>query len=385
MRKDPKGLKRRDFFKTGAMAAVAAGMGLKAGAQAPSNDGSVPGAKVGLGTKDKILNEHPAMRYRELPGTGLYFSAISLGGINLNRRLAFHCIDHGVNLVHMSRSYNGGRAIEELAAVLKTHRDRVYIALKDSFRDIDEPLEKMGVDYVDFIMFNRHSEDDVRDPRLRERFEKWREQGKVRFAGLTSHRDVKNCMRAGIESGFMKLLMPVLNQPGFEDMQEEMRDARAKGIGVMAMKTMKGIKDRQMELAFLKKVLRDPAVTTVNKGYGNFERFDDYLKATGETLSAREDRRLYRYAQANRSDNCMMCGACSGDCPNDIDIPCALRCKDYYLDQLGDRNLAEETYRSIPKPRRFELACEDCGKCEEACPNGIAVRRKLSEAAMVLG
>ncbi|MCI0495434.1 aldo/keto reductase, partial [candidate division KSB1 bacterium] len=311
-------LNRRKFLQTGALAAVGIGLG--------ANPQSRKEQKSEKPDPKKILNYQPDMRYRRLGSTDIYFSVISLGGIGIKKEVALYAIDHGVNLVHMSSDYNSGSSIKVLGSILKERRDKVYIALKDSFydgslEDIDKPLKTMNTDYVDFLMFNRHSAAKVNDPKIVENFEKWKAQGKVRFAGLTTHDDVKDCVSTAIKTGIFRVIQPVLNQPGLELLQEELKQALEKGIGVMAMKTMKGVDDNAMQMALLKKILNNPAVTTVNKGIKSFDMFDMFLKTAKETLTSQEDFDLYRYAQQNRSNNCMMCGKCKRACPQQIEIP----------------------------------------------------------------
>jgi predicted aldo/keto reductase-like oxidoreductase len=338
--------------------------------------------------KKKILNYHPDMRYRQFRDTNIYFSSISLGGLWLKAPVAHYVIDRGVNLVHMSSTYQGGNSMHELGKVLKQKRDKVYIALKDNFykgslTDIDEVLKILNTDYVDFLMFNRHDHSEVADPKITELFQKWQQQGKVRYPGLTSHEDVKACVDAGLKSKMYSLIMPVLSQPNIEVMEEELREAQDNKIGIMAMKTIKGIDDPKLQMAYFKKVLKNPAITTVSKGFKTFEMFDTFLKATQEVLSFEEDNLLYRFAQKNRANNCMMCGTCKRVCPEDIEIPTVLRCKDYYYEQLGDQYTAIQTYESISPDKLFNSDCTRCGKCQEVCPNGINIIQKLSDANQI--
>jgi len=263
---------------------------------------------------------------------------------------------------------------------MKSKRDRVYIAVKDNFDDIDEILRLLHTDHIDFLMFNRHSRKKVTDPRIMERFEKYRQQGKVRYMGLTTHKHVKDCVQAGIESSQYQLIMPVLNQPSLQEMQNELQKAHQKGVGIMAMKTMKGVKKQDMQIAYLKKVLQNPAVTTVNKGIDSFEYFDAFLKATQETLSSHEENMLYRYAEETRSGNCMMCGECEQACPRDVEISTILRAKDYYYDQLQDTHEALSAYNNISTDKLYEAACTSCLKCEQVCPNGINIVERLQAA-----
>jgi len=325
----------------------------------------------------QILNRQPGMKYRPLGATGHYLSEISLGGLVSVESVLHYGIDKGVNLVHVAEDYLGGRSIVTLGNVLQTKRDKVYIALKDDFSSIDSALRQLHTDHVDFVMFNRHSAGAAADPSIAETFEKYRKAGKVRFAGLTSHSGVKEATAAGIRSGMYTLVMPALNQPGFEAMDAELRAAHEKGIGVMPMKTMRGLRNPQLEAAYLKKLLANPAITTVVKGIGSFEMFDRYLKALNEPLAMAEDDALYRHAQANRAQNCMMCGECHAACPEGIDVPAILRAHDYYHGQLGDFATALATWRGLDSARTGSAACRDCTRCERACPNGLRIVERL--------
>jgi predicted aldo/keto reductase-like oxidoreductase len=320
------------------------------------------------------------MKYRQMGTTDVYLSVISLGGLVMEEAVHHYAIDHGVNTVHMADDYLGGQAVKVLGRVLRTRRDRVYVALKDSFDDLDAALRALNTDYVDFLMFNRHSETEAQDSRVRETFERYRKQGKVRFCGLTSHENVKTATRAGVESGMYSIVMPALNQPSLEAMDAELRLAQQQGVAVMAMKTTRGLRDANLQLAFAKRLWANPAVTTVLKGIGSLEMFDAWLNAAQETLTADDDRRLYRHAEASRSQNCMMCGECRAACPYGVEIPTVLRCKDYYLEQASDPLTALATFRGVLESQRGDARCRFCDLCEKACPNGIPIVERLEIA-----
>jgi len=343
------------------------------GAKGAADDNKSP-------TQPKILNFNPAMKYRPMGNTGILVSAISLGGLVMAESVHRYAIEHGVNLVHVAWDYLGGQSIKTLGAGLRSLRDRFYLALKDDYPSIDEALKVLNTDHVDFLMFNRHFPFSASDAKIAETFEKLKNQGKVRFVGLTSHAMVKSTTAAGLQTGYYNVVMPVLNQPNLEAMTEELRLAQQRGVGVMAMKTMKGLTGLDSEVAYLKKLLSNPAVTTVTKGIGSFDMFDAYLAALKEPLTAAEDRALYRYAQANRSNNCMLCDECKQACPLGIEISTVLRCKDHYYDQMRDEETALRAYRAIPREKVGSEACRLCKKCEPACPNGIAIVDRLLAA-----
>jgi hypothetical protein len=366
---------RRRFLSSGFLAAVA-------GSAASIGGGGAKG-DISSTIQPKILNYNSEMKYRPMGNTGVLVSEISLGGLVMAESVHRYAIEHGVNLVHVAWDYLGGQAIKTLGAGLKSMRDRIYIALKDDYPSIDEALKVLNTDHVDFLMFNRHFAFSASDAKIAETFEKLKNQGKVRFAGLTSHGMVKSTTAAGLRSGYYNVVMPVLNQPNLEAMTEELRLAQQRGVGVMAMKTMKGLKGLDSEIAYLKKLLSNPAVTTVTKGIGSFDMFDAYLAALKEPLTGAEDRALYRYAQANRSNNCMLCDECKQACPLGVEISTILRCKDYYYEQMKDVGTALRTYREIPLEKVGSENCRLCKKCESACPNGIAIVERLMAARAV--
>jgi predicted aldo/keto reductase-like oxidoreductase len=327
-----------------------------------------------------ILNYQPGMNYRRVGNTEIALSVITLGGLIIAESVHHYAIDRGVNLVHMSIDYSGGQAAKTLAKVLSGKRDRVYVALKADFSSLDEALRRLGTDYVDFLMFPRQGPSAASDPRIPEIFENYRKQGKVRFAGLTSHGQVKRATAAGIQSGFYTLIMPSLNQPNFEAMGPELQTAHDKGVGVMAMKTMKGMGDFDLQKAYVKKLLSHPEVTTINNGIGTFEMFDAYLEASQVVLSSSEDQALKRYAETNRSENCMMCDACRQACPSQVEISTILRSKDYYYEQCRDMATALSAYQGISVERRGSPECRRCRICESVCPNAIRIVERLEAA-----
>jgi NAD-dependent dihydropyrimidine dehydrogenase PreA subunit len=53
-----------------------------------------------------------------------------------------------------------------------------------------------------------------------------------------------------------------------------------------------------------------------------------------------------------------------------------------YHESYGKTGRAREVYAALPSGERVS-ACRDCGACEKACPYGVAVRRRIREAAQI--
>jgi len=173
--------------------------------------------KAEVDTK-KILNYNPDMEYRRLGKTGLWVSAVAMGGHwkrvdkilsatgktfdqnchNIVRR----CIDVGINYIDACTK---GEVIRD-ARALKGRRDKMYLALshcgnetrnpdyrtaKKLLESLDEVLKDSGEDYTDLWRVTcyepggRHSFNTACE--MVEALETAKKQGKARFIGFSTH------------------------------------------------------------------------------------------------------------------------------------------------------------------------------------------------------
>jgi aryl-alcohol dehydrogenase-like predicted oxidoreductase len=127
------------------------------------------------------------------------FGAAALGAMSPERadatvRLAF---ERGVNHLDTAASY--GRSEVLLAPFLAQHRSQVFLATKTgertasgARRELEQSLERMGVDHVDLIQLHNLVEPDELDEVHRpggavEALVSARDEGLVRFIGVTGH------------------------------------------------------------------------------------------------------------------------------------------------------------------------------------------------------
>ena len=83
-------------------------------------------------------------------------------------------------------------------------------------------------------------------------------------------------------------------------------------------------------------------------------------------------------------DFCRGCGYCM-PCPKGVDIPLAFRCYNEMASE-GKRSARREYLQCTAFRRETSSAsqCVGCGKCEKHCPQQIAVRKELKNAAKAL-
>ena len=150
----------------------------------------------------------PAPVYRILGRTGLKITIVSFGAmLTPEPEVMTIAFDHGVNYVDTARRYMGGKNEEIVAKALKGKRDKVYVATKIApasrskeaiFRDVETSLRALETDYVDIIQLHNLTgrEDRIFNPEIRETLVRLKEQGKVRFFGVTSHTNEAEVLNA---------------------------------------------------------------------------------------------------------------------------------------------------------------------------------------------
>jgi aryl-alcohol dehydrogenase-like predicted oxidoreductase len=140
------------------------------------------------------------MTFSTLGKTGLKVSRLGIGGNAASdpsvMGLAF---DLGVNYFDTARTYQNGNTERMLGAVFKGKRKDVILQTKttaatkdEALRDLEASLKELGSDYVDiWHLHGRNTPAEIRD----ELFEVQRlakQQGKIRFAGVSMHFTMKD-------------------------------------------------------------------------------------------------------------------------------------------------------------------------------------------------
>jgi len=151
------------------------------------------------------------MIYRKLGRTGERVSAIGLGGYHLGQqalgeaeaiRLMHQAIDRGINFLDNCWDYNGGVSEERMGKALADgYRGKVFLMSKfdgrtkvEAARQIDESLRRLNTNHIDLMQI--HEVIRLDDPDrvfaeggAMEALNDARKAGKIRYIGITGHKD----------------------------------------------------------------------------------------------------------------------------------------------------------------------------------------------------
>jgi len=388
-RKGRAGMNRRDFLKAGlagTTSALLSGTGLAEAVQR-------------YAASEPFLFPKPV--YRTLGRTGLKVTVVSFGAmLTPEAEVLKTAFEHGVNYVDTARRYMDGRNEEIVGRALKGWRDKVYVATKtlptsktkeNIIKDVETSLRTLQTDHVDVIQLHNLTEKDrVFIPETREALVKLREQGKVRFFGVTTHKnqaEVLNSLADDPDRFFDTALVAYNFKSDKATVQAIARTAQA-GIGIVAMKTQAGgyatdemgpISPHQ---AALKWALQNTHITAAIPGMRDMAELREDVAVMGMPFKYADERILERYNAAIQPYYCHFCGKCEAGCPMGVEISTINRSL-MYAEAYKSPELARSTYREIPLSASAG-ACLDCPGCVARCVNGLDIGAKMVRARKVL-
>jgi aryl-alcohol dehydrogenase-like predicted oxidoreductase len=113
----------------------------------------------------------------------------------------------------------------------QAYRDKIMSSIEGS-------LKRTGFGYFDILMCPHGADcpEEVQVPEIYETFAKLKQDGKVRFLGVSTHNDPAGVLRAAAETGEYDAAMCAYNIINGGYMEEPIRLAHEKGMGIIAMK-----------------------------------------------------------------------------------------------------------------------------------------------------
>ena len=188
-----------------------------------------------------------------------------------------------------------------------------------------------------------------------------RQQGKVRFFGVTTHTnqaEVVNAVASDPDHFFDTVLVGY-NFKSAPELKQAIARAAQAGIGVVAMKTQAGgyqtaaLGAVSPHQAALKWVLQDTNVTAAIPGMKDLAHLKEDIAVMGLALTRRDEQILKRYGQAISPYYCQLCGRCEGLCSRGVAISDINRCL-MYAEAYGSLDLARGYLSGNPHPGLLE-------------------------------
>jgi uncharacterized protein len=388
-------MKRRDFLKSAAFTAAA-----------------VTASPLHAET---VADKPSVKSYREIGKTGLKMSDISFGGGKLSAAsMVLRAVDSGINYFDTAPDY--GQSEKTIGEAMgKLRRDKVIITSKfcntqpypghlplgskkkDYIAAVEGSLSRMQTDYLDFCFvhaigeMNKDLEAEKERLLNNEMFEaaaELKKAGKIRFLGTSSHgpNNMEELLMTAVKSDHFDVIQPSFNFMKFPKLPEVMKEAHRRGVGVIAMKTLAGAKDMNIEgkgeelsYAAFTWVLQHPEVSGLIVTMKTASDIELYLKASGGKFSAADQAVLDRYARLYGSEYCRTgCGECERSCVRGVEIASVMRYRMYFMD-YGMEKRAMQSYALLKKNASTCFGCVDPG-CVGSCPHGLPVKDMLCDA-----
>lgn len=402
---------RRSFIKTGALTGASA---------------LLPGTAAALSTPSSA---RPAevKRYGRLGRTELQVSDISFGSSRLRsgeEHLVEHAMAAGINYIDTAESYTRGQSETVLGNAIKGRRDQVHLVSKTltnrgtsaatMMRDLEGSLRRLQTDYIDIYMNHAVNRvDTVGNPEWQVFVEKAREQGKIRFTGISGHAGhLVECLDYAIDNNLADVVLVGYNfgqDPAFyegltrgfdriatlPDLPRVLSKAKQHDIGVVAMKTLMGARLNDMRpyenagatfaQAAFSWTLSNPDVDALIVSMTDIDQIDEYLGASGKHfVSSASMALLDQYAYLNGANYCRhACNLCEGACPHEVPIADVLRTRMYATD-YQDIAFARSEYAQLTTDASACLGCSGA-PCQNACPNGIEIDKLCAPTHRMLG
>jgi hypothetical protein len=327
-----------------------------------------------------------------------------------NPNLIRAALDSGMKHLDTAHAYMRGKNEEVIGEVIKGRpRDSFLISTKVGLprnettalyeegateaaflSRLDISLKRLGLDYVDIL--HHHGvwkrEAVLYEPILKA-LEKAKKDGKVRFVGISTHRNEPETIQAAIDSKFYDVVATAYNfrQKHQEEMKQVIAKAAEAGLGVIGMKAMGGSprsnygRDKQPEDAqvALKWVFQNANVHMVIAGFTAFDELEADLKIMEDMSLTKKEKAYLDRAISTASLYCQGCGKCLASCRQNLPIPDLMRA---YMYVYSYRNLgaAQDLLADLRLPARV---CGDCGSCPVQCVSGFPVSSRIRDVVRI--
>ncbi|MDR1971808.1 MAG: aldo/keto reductase [Treponema sp.] len=310
--------------------------------------------------------------------TGLTVNKDGFGALPVQRvdlptaqRILRKALDGGLDYIDSARGYTDSE--EKIGAALADRRDQFILATKTPsktvegfWKDLETSLKVLKTSYIDVYQF--HNPDFVPRPGdssgIYDAMLKAREQGKIRFIGITNHR--LTVAREAVESGLYDTLQFPFCYLSDEREIELARLCQEKKVGFVAMKALSG--GLLTNIGACRGWLAQfPGVVPI-WGIQRESELDSLFAVMdrGAELSPEEQRLIDHDRRELAGTFCRGCGYCM-PCPAGIIIHTCARMSLMIHRAPSARLLGEEWQKEMAKIGD----CKHCNHCVSRCPYNL--------------
>jgi uncharacterized protein len=332
-----------------------------------------------------------------------------------------HAIDHGVTYIDTAYPYHGGNSETVVGKALKDgYREKVMIATKlpswkveaseDMDRLLDEQLARLQTDHIDFYLLHALESwywGNYKKLNVADFVKRAKASGKIKNIGFSFH-DELPVFKTIVDEFDWDFCMVQYNymDEDFQAGKEGLLYAHSKGLGVAVMEPLKGgtlsnnlpddiqniwnrLDEKRSPAAWgLRHVWDQKQVSVVMSGMSDMEQVNDNINtakdATPGCLNEAQKSAINDVRDIYRDRIAVDCTACQYcmPCPHGVNIPL---CFEYLNNHAMYQNeQAMRQYSIFVEPENKADKCQECGICEQACPQHIAIIDKLKETATKL-
>lgn len=230
--------------------------------------------------------------------TGLTVTRLGIGGAYCESAEVYRrAIEAGINYIDTARAYRDGEDEKVIGTAIKGQRDKLIIATKTHERDaisarkeLETSLQSLGTDHIDIYQLHHLNTQDGRVQALAsggamEMAQKAREEGLVRFIGVTGHDWFQ--VQAAIDTGLFDTVLCWYNCAMRIPEQTVFPATDAHNTGVVIMNASRNDKlfdasDAPPPEEFYRYVLSHKSVNVTIMGLRDIERFHRVAKALSE-------------------------------------------------------------------------------------------------------
>lgn len=278
----------------------------------------------------------------------------------------------GIDFIDTARAYSdseeklglafGGAAWQKLVLATKT----AATTEKAFWQDLETSLRLLKIDTID--IYQLHNPGFCPKPGdgtgLYEAMQKARQQGKIRFIGITNHR--LKVAEEAVESGLYDTLQFPFNYLSSPQEQALVRRCAEKDVGFIAMKALSGglITDVAASRAWLLAYENAVPIWGIQQQW----ELDALLAAMGgpDTLTDAQQAQIEKDIRQLAGEFCRGCGYCL-PCPAEIEINNCAR-----MSLLLRRSPAAGWLTPEWQARMARIeGCINCGQCKARCPYGL--------------